>query len=179
MITPRTSRGRGVIFVGLATVAAPSADTHQPTLAPDQRSRAGPALAVRRASARLARGSLANAAVDPLAEQVGVTEVTGVLLDHVEYYLAQREGGAVLHRAVDGQVGRAGDELLCEGDLLPPGPPGVGHHCRISHRPRPVSVLGIIRPVQRRRVGPRHYPPEPVALHVGHMADQAAQGHSG
>ena len=47
-----------------------------------------PALAVRRAGARLVGGLLADAAVDPLAEQVGVAEVAGVLLDHVEYHLA-------------------------------------------------------------------------------------------
>ncbi len=50
-------------------------------------------------------GLLADAAVDPLAEQIGVAEVAGVLLDHVEYHLAQRDGRAVLHRAADGEVG--------------------------------------------------------------------------
>lgn len=50
-------------------------------------------------------GLLADAAVDPLAEQVGVAEVAGVLLDHVEYHLAQRDGSAVLHGAADGEVG--------------------------------------------------------------------------
>ena len=64
-----------------------------------------PALAVRRAGARLVRGLLADAAVDPLPEQIGVAEVAGVLLDHVEYHLAQRDGRAVLHRAADGEVG--------------------------------------------------------------------------
>jgi hypothetical protein len=65
----------------------------------------GPALAVRRAGARLVRGLLADAAVDPLTEQVGVAEVPGVLLDHVEYHLAQCDGSAVLHGAADGEVG--------------------------------------------------------------------------
>ena len=50
-------------------------------------------------------GLLADAAVDPLTEQIGVAEVPGVLLDHVEYHLAQRDGRAVLHRAADGEVG--------------------------------------------------------------------------
>jgi hypothetical protein len=55
---------------------------------------------------RLVRsGLLADAAVDPLAEQIGVTEVAGVLLDHVQYHLAQRDGRAVLHGAADGEVG--------------------------------------------------------------------------
>ena len=91
---------------------------------------------------------------------------------------SRRDGGAVLHGAADGEVRRAGGELLRERDLLTPGPPGAGHHRRISHRPRPVSVLDV-GPVQRRRVGPGHHPPEPVALHVGQMADQAKQGHGG
>ena len=50
----------------------------------------GPALAVRRAGAWFVRGLLADAAVDPLSEQIGVAEVAGVLLDHVEYHLAAR-----------------------------------------------------------------------------------------
>jgi len=53
----------------------------------------------------LGYGLLADAAVDPLAEQIGVAEVAGVLLDHVEYHLAQRDGRAVLQRAADGEVG--------------------------------------------------------------------------
>jgi len=64
----------------------------------------GPALAVRRAGASFG-GLLADAAVDPLPEQIGVAEVAGVLLDHVEYHLAQRDGRAVLHGAADGEVG--------------------------------------------------------------------------
>jgi hypothetical protein len=50
-------------------------------------------------------GLLADAAVDSLAEQIGVAEVAGVLLDHVEDHLAQRDGRAVLHWAADGEVG--------------------------------------------------------------------------
>ena len=108
-----------------------------------------------------------------------MAEVAGVLLDHVEYHLAQRDGRAVLHRSADGEVGRAGGELLREGDLFVPGAPGAGHHRRICHRARPVGVLDVVGPVQRRRVGLSHHPPEPVALHVGHVADQAEQGHGG
>jgi len=50
-------------------------------------------------------GLLADAAIDPLAEQIGVAEVAGILLDYVEYHLAQRDGRAVLHRAADGEIG--------------------------------------------------------------------------
>ena len=56
--------------------------------------------------ARLVRpGLLADPAVDPFAEQIGVAEVPGIFLDHVKYHLAQRDGRAVLHRAADGEVG--------------------------------------------------------------------------
>ena len=64
-------------------------------------------------------GLLTDAAVDPLAEQVGVAEVACVLLDHVDI-LAQRDGRDILHGTSDGEIGRARDELLCKGDLLAP-----------------------------------------------------------
>ena len=48
---------------------------------------------------------LTDATVDPLAEQIGLTDVAGVLLDHVKYYLAQRDGRAILHGAADGEIG--------------------------------------------------------------------------
>jgi hypothetical protein len=100
-----------------------------------------------------APGLLADAAVDPLAEQVGVAEVAGVLLDHVEYHLAQRDRGAVSHGAAHGEVGRAGDELLREGDLLAPGPPGAGDHRRIGSLTCGVSwpiepICALIRAVE-------------------------------
>ena len=34
---------------------------------------------------------LADASVDPLTQQVGVTEVAGVLVDHFDQHLAQRD----------------------------------------------------------------------------------------
>ena len=65
-----------------------------------------PAWLWRCAGMRLVRSALrADAAVDPLAEQIGVAEVAGILLDHVQYHLAQRDGRAVWHRAADSQVG--------------------------------------------------------------------------
>jgi hypothetical protein len=46
---------------------------------------AGPGPAGGAQGTRLVRpGLLADAAVDPLAEQIGVAEVAGILLDHVE-----------------------------------------------------------------------------------------------
>ena len=37
----------------------------------------------------------------------------------------------------------------------------------------------LVGPVQRGSVLARHHPPEPVPLHVGHVTDQAEQGHRG
>jgi len=51
-----------------------------------------------------AGGLLTDAAVDPLAEQVGVAKVACVLLDHVEYHLAQRDGRAIVQRDTDGEA---------------------------------------------------------------------------
>src|ERR1035438_2644088 len=45
--------------------------------------------------ARLVWGYWPKTAVNPLAEQVGVAEVAGVLLAHVGDHLAQRGGGAI------------------------------------------------------------------------------------
>src|ERR1700691_1976511 len=122
----------------------------------DDPSRGGARLWRRAGQAPGVRALLADAAVDPLAEQVRVAEMAGVLLDHVEYHLAQRDGSAVLHRTADGEVGCAGDELFREGDLLAPGLPGVCYYRRICCRARPVGVLDVAGPVQRGRVGPGH-----------------------
>jgi hypothetical protein len=86
----------------------------------------GSALAVRRAGAWFVRGGywptfvralLADAAVDPLPEQIGVAEVAGVLLDHVEYHLAQRDRAVNLSSVYYGQrpSGSAGTAGRCPG----------------------------------------------------------------
>jgi 2-haloacid dehalogenase len=125
------------------------------------------------------RQLLPDTAVDPFPEQVGVAAVAGVLLDHVHQHLTQRDGVAVAHGAADTQVGRIGDELVREGDLLAPGLPGTGHDGRVGDRAEPVSVGGLVGPEQRGSVGLGHHPPEPVALHIGHVTDETEQRHGG
>lgn len=49
--------------------------------------------------------SLADAAVDPFPQEVGVAAVTGVLLDHVDQNRAQRDASAIPIQALDAQVG--------------------------------------------------------------------------
>jgi hypothetical protein len=53
---------------------------------------------------RMSQGLLTDAAGYPLAEQIGVTEVACVLLDHVQYHLAQRDGRAIVQRDTDGEA---------------------------------------------------------------------------
>ena len=49
--------------------------------------------------------SLADASVDPFAQQVSVAAVAGVLLDHVDKHFAQRDGVSVSHNPADAEVG--------------------------------------------------------------------------
>src|SRR6185312_10038392 len=99
--------------------------------------------------------SLADASVDPFPQQVGVAAVAGVLLDHVDKHFAQRDGVSVSHSPADAEIGRAGDELLREGDLVAPGSPGIINDRRVGDRAGPVSIRQVPGPVQRRRVGLR------------------------
>jgi hypothetical protein len=67
-----------------------------------------------------ARGALlADAPVDALAEQVSMPVMAGVLLDHVNEQLAQRDRLTLRVAAGEAEVMIAG-ELLGEGDLLAP-----------------------------------------------------------
>ncbi len=68
---------------------------------------------------------LAYASVNPLAQQVGVTEVAGVLVDHFEQHLAQRDRPLALANAaaiVAGEVEAVGSghEPLGEVTLCSP-----------------------------------------------------------
>src|SRR6266851_2462460 len=71
-------------------------------------------------------GLLAYASVDPLAQQVRVTEVTGVLMDHSDQHLAQRHrpsAAAMLIQGIvagDVETGRLGHEPRREVHLRTP-----------------------------------------------------------
>jgi hypothetical protein len=81
---------------------------------------------------------LADAPVDALAEQVGVSVVAGVLLDHVHQQLAQRDRitFGVAAGEIEVVVAR---ELRSEGDLLAPRRPRLLDHRRIGDRPGEVA----------------------------------------
>ncbi len=83
-----------------------------------------------RGRAKLPVALLADAPVDPLAEQVGVPAVSGVLLDHVDQNVAHRHSGRPEHP----QIGRAFDELLGEFHLGAARSPGFGDDLRAHRR---------------------------------------------
>jgi hypothetical protein len=70
------------------------------------------------------RASLADAAVDLLAQQVDVAHVAGVLLDHPDQHLAQRDRAAAAALLIRGILGDDRSGSLVIG--LDPGMAGLG-----------------------------------------------------
>src|SRR6266487_4340956 len=102
-----------------------------------------------------APSSLADASVDPLAQQVDVTHVAGVLLDHADQYLAQRHmpsAAAALARGVvagDVETGRRGHEPGGELYLRAPRLPCLRHHLRVGDGAVEVAVPVGVGAVQQ------------------------------
>jgi SAM-dependent methyltransferase len=130
-----------------------------------------------RKSPRAARADLfSGRAVEALPDQVGVPVVPRVLLDHVRHDPAQRDIAAP-PEAPDVEGRRRGHERPRVVALGPPEPEGLGHVGGGHVAPRRL-------PVQVGREDPGHllaarHRPEPVALHLGHVPDQAQQGNAG
>src|SRR6266571_1138633 len=91
---------------------------------------------------------LAHPPVDPLAQQVGVAVVPGVLLHHVHHYLAQRDRSLPGIVPDDVEIGRLGHEPIRERDLGPPHVPclgdnlGVDEHVGSSARAAHAAIIG-------------------------------------
>jgi hypothetical protein len=77
---------------------------------------------------------MADSTVDPLSQQVGVTTVSGELLEHVDENLAQLDGATASHRSDNAEVTCTARELLGETDFVPPGTPRLRDHARIGSR---------------------------------------------
>src|SRR5579859_4089716 len=125
------------------------------------------------AGPRPERRSDADRAVDPLAQQVGVPAVPRILVDHVHHDQAQRYVLAP-PGPVDGHVQRLRLPLdpACVRHLRLPG----GERLRAGGPARVVGGLVVtpVRPHQRDILAvDRH--PEPGALHLGHVPQQAQQ----
>src|SRR6516165_7323948 len=92
------------------------------------------------------KGLLAEASVDPLAQQVSVTHVAGVLLDHSDQHLAQRHrppAAAVLIQRIvasDVKTGRLGHEPRGEIHLGTPCVPRLRDHPGVGYRTIEVTV---------------------------------------
>jgi len=99
-----------------------------------------------------------------------VTQVAGVLLDHVQVDQAERHGLAVVHEHII--QGRVGHGRVGELEFL--GQPGV-----VGRGPGRIAALEIGGLVLAERVvhGLAREPlPEPDALHLGHVPHQPEQG---
>jgi len=100
--------------------------------------------------------------------------VAGVLLDHVDQELPQRDR---LPRAVapdEAEVGVTG-ELLREGDLVTPCSPGFVDDRLIGHGTVEVAVGLRVGLVASGYVLASEPLPEPLALDIGHMSHQTQQ----
>ena len=117
---------------------------------------------------------LTDAPVYSLAQQVGVTVVARVLLDHVNQELSQGDwlAGAVV--SDEAKVGVA-HELLGEGDLLTPCRPRFLHNRQLGHGTVEITVRLGLGLVALRHVPAGEPPTEPPAFNLGHMPHQTKQ----
>ena len=125
-------------------------------------------------STRTPAGLLADAAVDALPQQVGMAVVAGVLLDHVDQELPQRDRlpGAVTPD--EAEIGVT-SELLGEGDLVVPCSPGILNNRLIGHGAVEVTIGLDVGLVASGYVLAREPLPEPLPLDIGHVAHQTQQ----
>jgi hypothetical protein len=75
------------------------------------------------------------------------------------------------------EVGGRADEVVGEGDLGAPGPPGVVHDGLVGRGSVPVTVTVLVGAVQVGGVLAGHDSPKPRPFHLGQVADQAEQRH--
>src|SRR6187200_2811550 len=121
------------------------------------------------------RSLLAGAPVDALAQQVGVAEVPGVLLDEVHDHVAHLDVVTVdPHDSVEVET-RV--DLPGVADLGAPGLPRIGHDLVVADGAVEVEVrirVGAVEP--RQVVLPLEHAAPPGVLDAGQVAHQAEQG---
>ena len=101
---------------------------------------------------------LPHSPVDPLPQQVGVSAVPGVLLDHVHQHLTQRDRASVVVPG-DAEIAVVGHELIGERDLGPPHRPRLGDDLGVGHRAVSVPVAVGLGAEDLRRILTGHHPP--------------------
>jgi hypothetical protein len=119
-------------------------------------------------------GLLADTPVNTLTKEIGMTVVAGVLLDHVNQELPQRDG---LTRAVssnEAEVGLVG-ELVGKGNLIAPCGPRVIDNRLIGHCTVEITVRLGVGLVAIRDVLASEPLPEPLTLHFGQVPHQTEQ----
>ena len=117
---------------------------------------------------------LPDSAVDPLAQEIGVPAVPRVLLDHVHEHLAQLDRLAIGVSTRDLEIACLLHEPVSERDFAPPRRPRLRDNLRIRNSTGPICFAVAIRPVQPRRVHPRHHVAEPIPFHVSEMTNQTS-----
>ncbi len=126
--------------------------------------------------AELPSALLTDASVNSLAQQVSMTVVPGVLLDHVDQQLTQGDRVPLPILSDEAEVG-VSYEPLGEVNLLMPGRPCFIHDLLIGHCSVEVTVglgIGLVTPGYGEAGEP---PTEPPTLDLGHVSDQAKQRH--
>jgi DNA-binding NarL/FixJ family response regulator len=121
---------------------------------------------------------LAYAAVYAFAEEVGVAVVARVFLDHVHEEFPERDRLALGVLAYEVEVVFI-DELIGERRLLAPGRPRLLDDRRVGDGAVEVAVWVVQRLVTVALGVVGEADPEPLPLHLGHVPDQAEQGHRG
>ena len=117
----------------------------------------------------LATGLLADTSVNTLAQEIGMAVVAGVLLDHVNQELPQRDWFARAVPSNEAEVGLA-SELLGKGNLVTPCGPRLIDNGLIGHGTVEIAIglgLGL---VAIRYVLSREPLPEPLTFHLGQMS---------
>src|SRR5207302_7423422 len=120
----------------------------------------------RRPRSRVSTWLLAYASVDPLAQQINVTHVAGVLLDRSDQHLAQGHQAStaamLIQRIVAGDVetGRLGHEPRREVHLGTPRIPRFGNHPGVGNSTIEITVAVGVGGEEPGRVLPRHHHPE-------------------
>ena len=120
----------------------------------------------------------AGDAVDAFPDQVRVTVVAGVLLDHVDVNPVKAD--ILIHEAAGVGQGVTGAVLASAGDLRAPGGQGIAQGGVLGQFEAAVGTMRVgLRVVNWRDLFSGEHPAEPVPLHLRHVLDETGQCEAG